>query len=109
MAGTAGVPPALRSRAGETPAVPEQQPILITHGRQLMSGAVKSETLVPAVLAATIIAFVGEPSAVAQSALPPPAFHHLHLNTVDPDGAIAFYTRQFPSTAKAAWGGMAAL
>jgi len=74
-----------------------------------MSGAVTSETLVPAALAATMIVFAGQPSAVAQSALPAPAFHHLHLNTVDPDAAIAFYTRQFPSTAKAAWGGIAAL
>jgi hypothetical protein len=39
--------------------------------------------------------------------LPAPAFHHLHLNAVDPDAAIAFYTRQFPSTAKATWGGAA--
>jgi len=26
-----------------------------------------------------------------------PGFHHLRLNSVDPDAAIAFYTRQFPS------------
>jgi catechol 2,3-dioxygenase-like lactoylglutathione lyase family enzyme len=38
-----------------------------------------------------------------------PGFHHLHLNSVDPDRAIAFYTRQFPSTAKSSWGGFAAL
>jgi hypothetical protein len=72
-----------------------------------MSNAIK--TLVPAALAATTIAFAGQPAAVAQSALPAPGFHHLHLNAVDPDAAIAFYTRQFPSTAKAAWGGIAAL
>jgi catechol 2,3-dioxygenase-like lactoylglutathione lyase family enzyme len=47
--------------------------------------------------------------AAAQATLSAPAFHHLHLNTVDPDAAIAFYTRQFPSTAKAAWGGIATL
>ena len=41
--------------------------------------------------------------------LPAPGFHHLHLNSVDPDAAIAFYTRQFPSTAKASWGGFPAL
>src|SRR5215469_3222241 len=41
--------------------------------------------------------------------LPTPLFHHLHLNAVDPDAAIAFYTRQFPSTAKSSWGGFAAL
>ena len=27
-----------------------------------------------------------------------PGFHHLHLNSVDPDAAIDFYVRQFPST-----------
>jgi catechol 2,3-dioxygenase-like lactoylglutathione lyase family enzyme len=41
--------------------------------------------------------------------LPAPRFHHLHLNSVDPDAAIAFYMRQFPSTAKTSWGGFAAL
>lgn len=46
--------------------------------------------------------------AAAQS-LPPPAFHHLHLNSVDPDAAIAYYTREFPSTSRAAWGGFPAL
>ena len=34
------------------------------------------------------------------STLPAPGFHHLHLNSVDPEAAIDFYTRQFPSTAK---------
>ncbi len=41
--------------------------------------------------------------------LPTPGFHHLHLNSVDPDAAIAFYTRLFPSTKKGSWGGIAAL
>ena len=38
-----------------------------------------------------------------------PGFHHLHLNSVDPDRAMDFYTRQFPSTAKGSWDGFAAL
>ena len=38
-----------------------------------------------------------------------PKFHHLHLNSTDPDAAIDFYTRQFPSTAKGSWGGFPAL
>ncbi len=38
-----------------------------------------------------------------------PGFHHLHLNSVDPERAIGFYARQFPSTAKAGWGGFPAL
>src|SRR2546429_346676 len=38
-----------------------------------------------------------------------PGFHHLHLNSTDPEAAMAFYTRQFPSTAKTSWGGLPAL
>ena len=41
--------------------------------------------------------------------LPPPGFHHLHLNSVAPDAAIEFYVRQFPASAKARWGGLPAL
>jgi len=41
--------------------------------------------------------------------LPTPGFHHLHLNSVDPDAAIDFYVRQFPTSAKASWGGLPAL
>ena len=41
--------------------------------------------------------------------LPTPGFHHLHLNSVDPERAIDFYTRQFQSTAKGSWGGFPAL
>jgi catechol 2,3-dioxygenase-like lactoylglutathione lyase family enzyme len=38
-----------------------------------------------------------------------PTFHHLHLNSVDPDRAIDFYVRHFPRSSKARWGGFAAL
>ena len=38
-----------------------------------------------------------------------PGFHHLHLNSVDPDRAIDFYVRHFPRSAKTAWGGLPAL
>src|SRR5215470_4896905 len=49
-------------------------------------------------------------SAMGQSnMLPPPGFHHLHLNSVDPDAAIDFYVRQFASTSKTTWGGLPAL
>jgi len=41
--------------------------------------------------------------------LPTPGFHHLHLNSVDPQAAIGFYTRQFPSTHGGSWGGHPAL
>ncbi len=45
----------------------------------------------------------------AQSALPAPAFHHLHLNSINPDAAIEFYTKAFPSTSKATFAGQPAL
>jgi catechol 2,3-dioxygenase-like lactoylglutathione lyase family enzyme len=38
-----------------------------------------------------------------------PTFHHLHLNSVDPDAAINFYTTQFSSTSKGSWAGIPAL
>jgi len=38
-----------------------------------------------------------------------PTFHHLHLNSVDPDAAIDFYTEQFTTTSRAMWGGFPAL
>jgi catechol 2,3-dioxygenase-like lactoylglutathione lyase family enzyme len=41
--------------------------------------------------------------------LPTPGFHHLHLNSADPDAAIAWYTRQFPNTRRADWYGYPAL
>ena len=41
--------------------------------------------------------------------LPTPSFHHLHLNSVNPDAAIDFDVRQFSSTAKTSWGGLPAL
>ncbi len=41
--------------------------------------------------------------------LPTPTFHHLHLNSVDPEAAIDFYTEQFPSTTKTVWDGAPAL
>ena len=41
--------------------------------------------------------------------LPTPKFHHLHLNSTDPEAAINFYTRLFATTAKGNWGGFPAL
>ena len=55
------------------------------------------------------VAAVSSHSAAAQTALPGPGFHHLHLNATDPDAAIAFYVKQFPSTSKTNWAGMPAL
>ena len=38
-----------------------------------------------------------------------PSFHHLHLNSFDPDAAIDFYTEQFTTTSRTMWGGLPAL
>ena len=38
-----------------------------------------------------------------------PRFHHLHLNSTDPEAAIDFYVRQFPTTSRTSWGGLPAL
>src|SRR5262245_35403368 len=43
------------------------------------------------------------------TALPTPGFHHLHLNSVNPDAAIEFYTKAFPSTSKSTFAGQPAL
>jgi catechol 2,3-dioxygenase-like lactoylglutathione lyase family enzyme len=59
-------------------------------------------------LALLAASFAASPAA-PQAALPAPGFHHLHLNSTNPDAAIAFYVRQFPSTSKSTWGGMPAL
>jgi len=38
--------------------------------------------------------------------LPAPGFHHLHPNSVDPDVAIEFDVRQYPSFVKASGNGL---
>jgi catechol 2,3-dioxygenase-like lactoylglutathione lyase family enzyme len=61
----------------------------------------------------TIIVTAALASSLGQGAtaqtLPPPGFHHLHLNSTDPEAAIAFYIRQFPDSTRTVWGGMPAL
>ncbi len=74
-----------------------------------MSEITTSHPLVRAAMAAAMVFATQLPAAGQTAMLPPPGFHHLRLNSVDPDAAIAFYTRQFPSTSKAIWGGLAAL
>jgi catechol 2,3-dioxygenase-like lactoylglutathione lyase family enzyme len=53
----------------------------------------------------------GQAGVIAQagSTLGVPGFHHMHLNSTNPDAAIDFYTRQFASTSRTTWGGMPAL
>lgn len=45
----------------------------------------------------------------SQQPLPAPGFHHLHLNSINPDAAIEFYTKQFPTTARTTFAGQPAL
>lgn len=62
-----------------------------------------------AVLAAAAASAGGEAPRAQSDALPPPAFHHLHLNSMNPEAAAAWYAKEFPSTSKTTWGGMTAL
>jgi catechol 2,3-dioxygenase-like lactoylglutathione lyase family enzyme len=57
----------------------------------------------------TLTAVVTFGMVLARAQTPAPRFHHLHLNSVNPDAAIDFYTKQFPSTVKATFAGAPAL
>src|ERR1700724_1186133 len=69
----------------------------------------KFKALIPAAIVAASFAGGSANEVAAQDSLGTPGFHHLHLNSVNPDGAIAFYTKEYPSTSKAEWGGFPAL
>ena len=60
-------------------------------------------------IALVMLVWTNLPETAAQTNPAPPGFHHLHLNAVDPDAAIAFYMQQFPSTSRTSWGGVPAL
>jgi catechol 2,3-dioxygenase-like lactoylglutathione lyase family enzyme len=64
-----------------------------------------------AALAATIV--LGSAHPKSQSAgsdlAATPGFHHLHLLSANPEAAVAFYTKAFPTTSKTTWGGLVAL
>jgi catechol 2,3-dioxygenase-like lactoylglutathione lyase family enzyme len=62
-----------------------------------------------AALAAAVASAGGAEPRAQSDALPPPAFHHLHLNSMNPEAAAAWYAKEFPSTSKATWGGMTAV
>ena len=47
--------------------------------------------------------------ATQPATLPTPGFHHLHLNSINPEAAIEFYTKQFPTTSKGTFAGQPAL
>jgi catechol 2,3-dioxygenase-like lactoylglutathione lyase family enzyme len=56
-------------------------------------------------VAAGVAPIVGQQPAL----LPAPGFHHLHLNSTNPESAAAWYAKEFPSTSKTTWGGITAL
>lgn len=63
-----------------------------------------------AVAAAGLFAWRSGPVASAQTAdLGVPGFHHLHLLSTNPDGAVDFYVAHFASAKKATWGGLPAV
>ena len=63
-----------------------------------------------AAAAAAALAWGGATSPRAQEApLPAPSFHHLHLNSMNPNAAIDWYTKAFPVNSKTTWGGEPAL
>jgi catechol 2,3-dioxygenase-like lactoylglutathione lyase family enzyme len=43
---------------------------------------------------------LGAQAPALDAALPPPVFHHLHVNSTDPDAAIAAYLKLWPATTK---------
>lgn len=59
-------------------------------------------------LVALVLAFPLAQSATVDR-LPAPGFHHLHLNSTNPDAAIDFYTKQFRTTSKSTFAGAPAL
>lgn len=70
----------------------------------------KIRALVLATFLSVTFAQWGEAQTTGQAdVLPVPGFHHLHLNSLNPDAAIDFYMKQFPSTTKATVGGFPAL
>src|SRR5713226_4988215 len=57
-----------------------------------------------------ITTVIGQALLLAQTdPLGTPGFHHLHLNSTNPEAAIDFYTREFPTTSKGTFAGAPAL
>jgi catechol 2,3-dioxygenase-like lactoylglutathione lyase family enzyme len=70
----------------------------------------KTRLFILTVLPAVVLLWLGHFQIHAQNEpLGVPGFHHLHLNSMNPDAAIDFYTRQFPSTSKVTFAGAPAL
>src|SRR5438874_5042013 len=70
----------------------------------------RMKTLSFAAALAAALAWRAAPAPRAQSApLPAPTFHHLHLNSMNPNTAIDWYTKAFPATSTTTWAGEPAL
>jgi len=69
----------------------------------------KSTSIAAVSLLAMFAASLGSRASSQTDSLPAPGFHHLHLNSMNPEAAIAFYTKAFPSTSRSAWNGLPAL
>ena len=82
---------------------------LIIQGRMLMSPKIPCASMAAAAAVAMFFTWGIHGPAMGQTTMKPPGFHHLHLNSVDPEAALTFYTQQFPSTAKTNWAGLPAL
>jgi catechol 2,3-dioxygenase-like lactoylglutathione lyase family enzyme len=78
-----------------------------TYGRMGRAGAL--ERTVASVAVATAIVWLATAAAPRTQGLGALGFHHLHLNSTDPDAAIAFYTGQFSSTTRTMFAGGPAL
>jgi hypothetical protein len=50
----------------------------------------------------------GQPPATARPAFPMPVFHHIHINSVDPDRSMAWYEQFWPRGRRTKWGGFQA-
>jgi len=68
----------------------------------------KTRTILAAATLAASIAWSGT-RIQGQDALPTPGFHHLHLNSMNPEKAIDWYVKAFPVNSKVMWGGQPAL
>lgn len=73
-----------------------------------MDGGLLNRWTVAVAVAGAAISIDAGARAQAAS-LPTPGFHHLHLNSVNPEAAIGFYTRQFPTTTAGTFAGQPAL
>jgi catechol 2,3-dioxygenase-like lactoylglutathione lyase family enzyme len=69
----------------------------------------RMKSFVPAATLAVALAVAFVSLRAQAPALPTPGFHHLHLNSTNPETAAAWYAKEFPSTSKTTWGGMTAL